>query len=254
MQKQLKLHNIKLITAWRPYFAESSADKCAVKDAPKHFSEDVEALLTHLNIQHCQILGHVSGAIYAYACAHYMGDKVLSIVNVAGAIPLVSKRQFSLMSHRSRDALKLARYAPSLLPMGVRSMLNRIDAGFDEEFSLDYYDTNAPDLAMVQNIEFKTRMRQIYPIISRQGHAHMSRDIILQTTKWGQVIQNISCPVTLVHGETDTAYVLSTVQSFSDTHQGMSCIPVKGAGQLVLYQNPSIVFEALHSLAQHPSS
>ncbi|MEE9348173.1 MAG: alpha/beta fold hydrolase [Robiginitomaculum sp.] len=245
MGEQLRKRNIKLITPWRPYFAKTSPDKGPIVEGPQRFARDVEALLIHLGIKRCQILGQTSGAIYAYHCAAHLGDKISAIVNVGGVIPIITKAQFSAMSHQTSRSIRLARHAPGLMPIAIRSILARIDAGYDEEFSLDYFDSCPADFAMVKRPIFQAYVRHVYPLMTRQGHHFMTRDIIVQASKWGAILERVNCPVTLVHGAQDTAYTIASIESFAKGHEGFSCIAVKDAGQLVLYQEPRRAFESL---------
>lgn len=245
MCDQLTTRNIYLIMVWRPHFAKTSPDHGPLRKANARFALDIETLLDHLKIETCQILANIAGAIYAYGCAQHMPNRILGIVNTAGSIPLQTQRQFKLMSKPSRVSLYVARHTPNLLPMLLRAMLAKVDAGFDEEFIQEHYADSPPDQKVMQEPELKSLIRDQFPLLSRQGYTHMSRDIHTQARKWGSVLEGVTCPVTLVHGDSDPAYPLCTVEDFVKTQAEFKLAAIPSAGQLVLYQAHETVFTEL---------
>lgn len=129
--------------------------------------------------------------------------------------------------------------------MFLRAMLAKVDAGFDEEFIQEHYADSPPDQNILQEPELKSLIRDEFPLLARQGYTHMSRDIHIQARKWGAVLEGVTCPVTLVHGDNDPAYPLCTVEDFVKTQAGFNLTAAPNAGQLVLYQAYATVFAEL---------
>jgi len=244
MRGELQARNIRLIMPWRPHFASSSPDGKS-RGSPERFARDIEYLLDHLSIGTCQITGHISGPIYAYACAQYMPKRITGIVACGGSIPLTTRKQFKSMDPPSRVSLYVARYAPTMLPMLLRAMLSKVDAGYDEEFIQGHYARSPHDQSIFRNPEFILLIRDMFPIISAQGYTCYVRDIQIQASKWGHVLEGVTCPVTLLHGETDPAYKIDTVRDFIKTKPNFTLISLPKGGQLIPYQCPEIMFETL---------
>lgn len=249
MRDELQARNIRMIMPWRPHFAGSSPDGKA-RGAPERFARDIKYLLDYLNIETCQIAGGISGSIFAYASAQLMPERIAGIVACGGCIPLTTRKQFKSMEPSSRISIYLARHTPSLLPMLMRAMLSKIDAGYDEEFAQRHYERSPFDGKILRNTEVKTLFRNMFPIVSAQGYTCYVQDIQAQASKWGHLLVGVTCPVTLLHGETDPAYKIETVRDFVKTKPNFSLIAFPEGGQLITVQYPKAMFEALDK--QHP--
>lgn len=240
----LKQRKIKLIMVWRPGFAQSTHDKGG-RSAPKRFAYDVKFLLQNLGIASVQILANISGSIYAFACAKYLENMVSGIVTTAGAVPIVSSEHFTHMTQASRVALIVARYSPKLLPMLLRAFLSKIDAGYDEEFMQQHYEQSPPDLSVVDDPEYKFLIRHEFPLITSSGYSCFTSDIRQQARKWTYLIKDVHCPVTMLQGEDDPSYPYKIVKKFARVFANIIVVPVADAAQLVFYQHPNTVFDAL---------
>ena len=239
----LTRYKIKLIMVWRPSFAGSDPSGKA-KNSPTLFTRDLEVLMDHLKIDTCQILGNISGAIYAYAAAQAMPKRITKIVNAGGVIPIETRAQLKLMDSASRVSIYTVRYAPALFPTLIRAVFAKIDAGFDEEFVQSHYAATPVDQNILLEPELRALMRDQFDIISAQGYDYMLHDIKLQALKWSKYIKGVKCPVVLVHGMEDQAYPIETLRNFVKDKPNYELVEVADAGQLAYYQNTEAVFEA----------
>jgi len=244
IRKELAARNIRLIMVWRPFFAGTSPDE-GVRGAPQRFAADIERLLNKLEIKSCQILGISQGGIYGYGCAQYMPARITGLVNCSTGIPITSRKQFKLMHPSPRIHILLARYSPMLLPMMVRAMLSKIDAGYDEEFLLEHYENSPSDLQTLKDQELGKLMRAAYPIYTAQGYMPFVRNAQIEASKWGALLGGVMCPVTLVHGDQHHTYPLSTVREFTKDKPNFTLLPIRYGGQLLYYQHTSAIYEAL---------
>ena len=238
--------NIKLIMVWRPFFAGSSPDP-KVKGAIERFARDIKTLLDHLGIAKCQILGVSQGGIYAYGCARQLPERILGIVNCSTGVPITSRKQFARMHLSPRIHILLARYSPLLLPMMVRAMLSKIDAGYDEEFLLEHYENSPADLQTIYIPEMTKLLREAYPVYTKQGYMPFVRNAQIEASHWGYLAEDLPCPVTLVHGNQHHAYPLDMVEEFIKDKPNFELIPIIGAGQLVYYQATDRIYQALQA-------
>ena len=244
MRDEIEKRDIRLIMVWRPLFAQTSSDGTH-RGAPERFARNIEHLLDHLKVESCQILAVISGAIYAYACAQYMPKRITSIVSCGGCIPITSKKQFNQMGANSRVAIYLARYTPQLLPMMLRAMLSSIDAGYDYELVQSLYENSPNDQDIFLDEEIASLVQNSFPITVMQGYKPFARDVHMQARKWGHLLNGVTCKVTLIHGELDPAYPLSTVRTFINGRTNFKLLPISRAGQLVYLKHPNLAFDAL---------
>jgi len=243
---ELKIRKIQLIMLWRPGFGETSKAGHNI-DTPLQFAHDAEALLDHLKIPSCQCLSVISGSIFSYACAQYLGSRVIGIVNCGGVIPLTSRRQFEKMKPNQRTGMIMARYLPALLPLMMRGGFAKVDAGYDEEFMQEFYKDAPPDRMIVVREDLKRPFREAYSVGLIQGHMSLIDEMKLVAGRWQHYLENIKCPVSLIHGEQDPAFPVAIVQNFAETRDNFEVTPVKEAGELVYFQYPEIAFRALDS-------
>ena|GEM_PF-2171264 len=250
IRKELAARNIRLIMVWRPFFAGTSPDE-GIRGAPERFATDIEQLLNALKVETCQILGISQGGIYAYGCARHMPARIMGVVNCSTGVPLISRKQFKAMHPSPRIHILLARYSPMLLPLLVRAMLSKIDAGYDEEFLLEHYENSPSDLQTLKNQELGALMREAYPIYTAQGYMPFVRNAQIEASKWGYLVDNIMCPVTLAHGDQHHVYPLSTVRDFIEDKSNFTLLPIRYGGQLLYYQHTTAIYDALDAQYTH---
>ena len=124
-------------------------------------------------------------------------------------------------------------------------LLTKIDAGYDEEFVIEFYETSPSDLALFYDQEFRELSREAYPIYTRQGYIPYVKTELIEVSKWEKYLSGVKCPVTLVQGIEDPVFPLSTIQDFVRGKTNFTIVPCANAGQLVYYQNPEAAFGAL---------
>lgn len=246
MRDALLAQNIRLIMVWRPSFAGSSPDG-KLHGSPERFAADIKYLLDHLSIDKCQIIGAISGAIYAYACAQFLPERISGIVNCGGCVPVATQAQFKKMDKSSRVTLYVARYTPRLLPMLMRAMLSNIDAGFDDEFVQELYAKSPYDSEILRDPELKPLIRDSFPVSAVQGYISFVRDIQVQASKWSYLLKGVTCPVTLLHSDQDPAFPLASVQAFIKNRPNFTLVSHPKSGQLIFFQHSKAMFEALNT-------
>ncbi len=246
MRDALLAQNIRLVMVWRPSFAGSSPDG-KLQNSPERFAASIEYLLDHLSIDKCQIIGSISGAIYAYACAQLLPKRILGIVNCGGCVPVVTQAQFKKMDTPSRVSLYVARYTPRLLPMLMRAMMTSIDSGFDDEFVQELYAESPYDSEILRDDELKPLIRKSFPVSTVQGNLPFVRDIQVQASKWGHLLKGVTCPVTLLHSDQDPAFSLSSVKAFMQDKPNFTLISKPKSGQLIFFQHAKAIFAALEA-------
>ncbi|MGJ8562967.1 MAG: LuxR C-terminal-related transcriptional regulator [Alphaproteobacteria bacterium] len=240
---EIKLRNIKLIMPWRPHFSDSTPVKPFAKGLTL-FAEDILALMDELNISNCTFLACVSGAIWAYVAAAHCANRVSHITTVAGAVPL-SGAHMKMIDMRQRSGLQIARHAPSLLPFAMRAAVAKIDAGYDQEFMQEHY-KNAPlDLAFTKLDEIKKLNRVAHAHITKHGHMSLVQEVNLMGQKWDHLMQQVTCPVTILQGEQDPSFPPAAVEAAIRNRGNFTLEVVEGAAQLLLFQNPKRVFETV---------
>jgi len=246
--KELHERGIKLIAPERPFFGSAPGAPTAPREALAAFSADLEVLCEHLKLSDSVVLGHMAGAVYAFAFADRAPGRVRAIVNVAGGVPITSPRQFAAMSPRQRLVAYTARYTPSALPFILRAGIRQIDAGGERKFVEALYTASPLD-------QQACRQQEIFQIITdgvryavAQGHAAFEVDSYHVVRDWSKVAHASSCPVHLVHGRHDPVVTCESVEGFAAALGERAQLHVcEEAGQLVYYTQPSHVLAVVQA-------
>lgn len=236
----LNQYNIRLISPVRPNFG--SAGQCDdMKAIPHRVAEQVERVLDELGISKLPIMGHVTGALYAYAVAGRLGTRAEAVINIAGGVPILSTKQFAKVAPRQRAFAYTARYAPAMLPFLVRSGMVQIDAMKTEDLMNDLYASNSIDREVVRDPQIANVVADGYHFAIAQGYQGFLHDAHHFTRNWSDLVVRSSAPILLLHGCHDPAVAIQTVRDFAGRERA-KLIEYPEDGQLIFYSRPDLLF------------
>jgi len=247
MKEEITKHNLRLIMPWRPYFKDTR-DNGPSETIVERYAVDIERLLNFLNIDSCTMFSGNEASIYGYAVAQHMPERISSMFVTAGAIPLVSRQQFKAMAAHQRIPHFISRYMPSVMDMYVRSIMAMLDAGYDEEFITRFFQESPADQEIILSKDLKPVFRESTTFAFMQGYKAVSNELHLSASKWGRFLEGITMPVSLVSGEQDSEFPISTLETFVKDRPNFTLTVIKDAGTLVTYQKPQAVFQELSHL------
>ncbi|MCC6007577.1 MAG: alpha/beta fold hydrolase [Rhodobacteraceae bacterium] len=237
---------LQLIAPERPFFGSAMGEPLPPSRAVAAFADDLDALCDHLKVEALPVIGHMAGSVYAFGFAARHPARVRAIICVAGGVPILSPRQFDLMSRRQRLVAFTARYAPAALPFFLRAGIRQIDAGGEHRFVDALYESSPLDQALL-------RRQEIFEIVTdgvryavEQGHHAFETDSYHVVRDWSALVETTDCPVTLIHGRHDPVVAAATVEAFHQRNLSRSRLRmIEDAGQLVYHSHPEAVFEAV---------
>jgi pimeloyl-ACP methyl ester carboxylesterase/DNA-binding CsgD family transcriptional regulator len=244
---------LRIIAPERPFFGSAAGSPLAPSKAVEGFADDLDALCAHLQLPPTVVLGHMAGSVYAFGLAARHPRRVRAIVNVSGGVPILSPRQFDMMSPRQRVVAFTARYAPAALPFILRAGIRQIDAGGERRFVAALYQNSPSDQAAL-------RQQDIFEIVTdgvryavEQGHHAFEIDSYHVVRDWSRWVDQSACPVHLVHGRNDPVVAADTVQEFHDRLGARSTLQIiEDVGQLVYYVRPETVFKTVSAAFATP--
>lgn len=248
-REALAAHNISLIVPARPGFGGSDPDG-DVECAPERFAADAEALLDHLGIQRCPVLGHLSGALYAYAVAARLGPRISHILNVSGTVPVTSGAQISALAPRQRIVAYTTKYAPRFSRLILRAAVALIDSGGHHAFMKALYENAVADWPVAQRADVFPHLSDGYDFMVAQGYKAFEIDARLLMQDWSQYVGPVAQPVTLLHGPHDPAVPIWSVRDFAARYPNIAFREVEGVGQLIFFARPALVIEALEAVLE----
>lgn len=242
----LKRRNIKLIAPTRPSFGDCPP-AYNITTAPEEFAHDLRLIMDELNIKSAPIIGHMAGAIYAFAAAGILQNRISAIVSVSGGVPIKSVQQFKKMSPRQRIVAWTARFTPALLPSILRSGISQIDNGNEEYFMNALFVEGTCDRQATENLNIRAAIHAGYRFAVAQGHRAFEVDSRHVTRDWSSYVDATRQPVTLLHGVHDPVVAIDTVRDFADIYDNVQLVEHEDAGQLIFYQKPEAVFSIVEN-------
>ena len=245
----LAARNINLIVPARPGFGGSDHDGEA-EGAPERFAADAEALLDHLGIARCPVLGHLSGALYAYAIAARVGPRITHILNVSGTVPVTSSAQISALAPRQRIVAYTTKYAPRFSRLILRAAVALIDSGGHHAFMKALYESAVADWPVAQRADVLPHLSDGYDFMVAQGYKAFEIDARLLMQDWSRHVAPVAQPVTLLHGPHDPAVPVWSVREFAGRYPNIDLCEVEGAGRLIFFARPDLVLDALEAALQ----
>ena len=246
IQRALQLHRLHLLCPLRPGFGSAPADVGPIGTAPQRVAEDVEFVMDSLGLKRVILLGHMAGALYAFAAAARLGPRVAGIVCVAGTVPIVSTGQFSTMSRRQRLVAYTARYAPSALPFVLRAGIRQLDFDGERNFMTALYENSPHDLGLIEDSDIYRSLRRGYRFTVEQGHKAFETDGYHVVRDWSSLAAASHAPVHFIHGRHDPVVNAQSVEEFAKRlGERARATMLEDHGQLVLYKSPPIVCAAI---------
>ncbi len=246
LRDALGAHGYRFVCPTRPWFGDAEPDYGAIDTAPQRVGAHVREMCIKLDLEDAVVLGHMAGAVYAFASAAAAPEHIRAVLNVAGGVPIVSGAQFSDMSRRQRVVAYTARYTPRLLPFVLRAGISQIRSGGTERFMQSLYATAPIDMAVLEDREIRRIVLHGYQFATRQGHHAFEIDGYHVVRNWEEIVAGSDVPVKLLHGVHDPVVRAGSVHDFVERLGNRASLEMfDDAGQLLLHQFPERVLDAL---------
>lgn len=248
LERQLSQRGLYVIAPVRPGFGRSSPVKRA-DQALDVFVGHVNELISSLGPVKPVILGHMAGAVYAHAIAAKLKDQIAGVVAVSGGAPITRTSQLSEMAPRQRVVAYTARFAPALLPTVLRAGIAQIDSKDIQGFMTALYKPGTQEYHVIRRLDLAQFIQSGYRFSVQQGAAGFATDSHFVVRDWGIQTHGPTAPVVYVQGALDPVV---PAQSVVDAMAPLPDVDVRvldDVGQLVFYECPDIVFDAIEELA-----
>ncbi|MCT4610341.1 MAG: alpha/beta fold hydrolase [Pelagimonas sp.] len=241
-------HKLRLICPHRPAFGRSEPLVGHVAEALQETSDILRMITQQWGLQKPVMLGHMAGALYAYAGAQ--ACDACGIVVVAGGVPITSPSQFDSMTRRQRLVAYTARYAPSVLPFVLNAGIRQIRSGGIEKFMHSLYEHAPVDWDVLQDDAVRAQIHSGYQFSIAQGHKGFAADSYHVVRDWSDMLcASDPIPVRLVHGAHDPVVDPKSVKAFAQRYPDRIHLTMcPDAGQLVFYQSPEYVLNEVLAL------
>lgn len=209
------------------------------------FSRDLSNILQQLHIKMCPALCVNTSLIYALALEDHAPGTLKQIVTSNAAVPLKTAHQFKQVSIQQRIPYLVARYVPSLLNFYVRSVQAKLDAGFDKEFIMNYFESSPLDLETVLLPEIRALFRLSIMRVFENGHEASVQHLRMEVSDWTHYLEQNTLPITLLNGTEDKEFDHIMVKQSVAKYDKILCVEIPDTGALMWHQKPVEVLQYL---------
>lgn len=236
-------NNLRLIMPWRPLLGGCGSSGPPKLERFADYARDIEALLDHLQVERVAVMGHITSAMFAYALAKYLPDRITHVVNVNGIIPVNSGAHVKMLNAAERLRFHIHRHLPKIASMVMHSMLKVVDSGQDQEFLHVFLQKNPEDLETIQCEDVQATFRRSHDHITRNGFAGFSHELSLASLDWQYLMEDLPAPVLNLVGAKNLSFTPALLRTF-EAEKGidLGLEVIERGGHLALYQRPDAVF------------
>lgn len=247
LQQGLQQRGFQVIAPVRPGFGLSDPvanAEAALSVYPDHVVE----LIDRLRMRRPLILGHMAGAIYGHVLTGRLAGQLSGMLAVAGAVPVLRADDMGVISSIHRVVAYTALYAPALLPFVLRAAIAQIDSTDFDTFLKGVFKPGSHDHGVIERLNLVAPIRAGYRFSVQQGHKGFAADAHLVVRDWRARIASPAAPVILLHGQHDLVASPEMVRAFAQGRANVELRLEPRAGQLILYQFPEAVLDAMDEM------
>ncbi|MEX1080794.1 MAG: alpha/beta hydrolase [Halofilum sp. (in: g-proteobacteria)] len=241
---------IRLIAPDRPGFGQSSPSNEARLST---WPADVDALLRHLGLERCRMLGMSGGGPYALACGAALGSRVEAIALLGALGPLDTPEARRGMSPMARASVYLARRHPCLqaaLFHALAALLRRAPAVV---LRLMLAGEAAADRAVLAEPALRDTLLGGMRGAVRQGARPAIAELRAYAARWPFTLADVSVDVVLWHGEDDPVVPPQHAHTMAGELPRASCRLLPGEAHFSLPIDwGGEIFRALGSVQPRP--
>ncbi|MCX7745847.1 MAG: alpha/beta hydrolase [Clostridia bacterium] len=166
--------------------------------------KDLEELANQLNIPQFSIVSESGGSAYAYACAYLIPHRINKVAIVSGICPLYIKSLQKNLSIKHRLALFFLKRSPAwLLCKMFASLKKSIENRPEDFFSKAAQKASVIEKKLILNPELQSCYKNSIQNSFRQDYKGVIDDMRILSGNWGFDLREISCRITLWHGQED---------------------------------------------------
>lgn len=188
--------DLRLIVPNRPGYGSSTPSTGRTLLA---WAEDVKALMDHLALPRCSILGYSGGGPYAMACAIKMPERIKRLALISSLAPFDAPDATSGMNEQSKALFELAKADPETFTAQIKSLVANgetlfhiVIAGLPPEDKELFEDSAMHDMYLADMIEAVS-----------SGVEGIVSDMLQYPISWGFEPSQITCETLLWQGLQD---------------------------------------------------
>lgn len=205
--------------------------------------QDISQLADHLHVKDFRVVGFSGGGPYALATGLHLKERVMSITLVSSVGPLdtcMADKRNGLV----QMIFRLGKWAPWLLTFFVKTAVARAKRNFDGAYEWAVRRLPECDRSILLGPDVRVIFRESLTEAFHRGNAAFLHEVKLLTRPWELLLEELSQPVLIWHGEED---------GFSNGHALAALLPGSRAtflpeGHVLFFSRWQEILEELKQL------
>lgn len=240
-------HNIHVVMAARPGFGLSSP-VARVEQGIDIMEAHIRELMSELDLVRPVLLSQMGGAIFGHTMACRLGNEVSGLVAVSGNAPITRLSQLSRMPPRQRIVAYTARFFPAIMPTVLRAGIAQIDGEEVEDFMVSLFKPGSQEHDVINRMGLSRLLHAGFRFSAEQGPAGFATDSHFVVRDWGQGMSDLKSRAICLNGSLDPVVSVDDVVAAMRGRDNVDVRVLPDAGQLLMYEKPDAVFDALEEI------
>jgi len=197
-----------------------------------------------LKLDKFALVGGTVGFAYAVKMASLQPGRVISLIGIAGYLPVDPKILNKSMARYQRGVLFTLQKSRPLAKLLVLSGYKMFLQLGGQRFFQQIMNKSKSDLAVVENANSVGVLSVGLRIAGAQGVEALLNDSFLVLHNWCDAVDELTMVAHLLHGDDDSVFKMDAVEAFCDEHPNFKLSKFENTGQLMIYARP-------RKIAQH---
>ncbi|MEM1087369.1 MAG: alpha/beta hydrolase [Pseudomonadota bacterium] len=244
IKKVFKRSNLRLIMPWRPFFGDTKVP--GEMDALiENYSNALIDLLDQAKIQSCPIIAANGAAPYGFDFAKRYPDRCAGLIVAAGTLPVRGNESLKEMTPPQRVPYYLSAHAPGILRFYLRSLVGKIEAGYEVAYARNFFQGSPSDIAFAESDDFLECAREAMSYSFLEGPEAVMSEFFINARDWSHLATDLKVDTHLIYGAEELQHPEHRVRSFAEMLEDPTVQIVPNAGSMVFFQRPDLFADAI---------
>ena len=248
-EERLREAGITLLAISRPGFGNSDVqlDRPAIDVGARA----IYHLMDHLNIPACPAVGIVCGLAPIARFASQQPDRITALLGIGASVPLNDTYGVDHLPLLQRVIVQLAELSPAALEVVILRAIRAIPTGDMTAILRRQYGQCSADAEVIADPGRLQRLNSGARMILAMDPKVFLRDLQMMAHPWDQDLMRAGRPCHFLAGRQDPVFPPDMVAALG-RRTGATIDSLDRAGQLVMFQDPVVVADAIQDLFKQP--
>ena len=226
-------HDIRIIAPERPGFGATSRQN---NTSLTGFATDIKQLTNHLQLERFYVLGEGNGGASALACAAVLSKQVIGSAIVA-CVPDKQFDQIKALNPFERQLYNIKQRSSKALSFTLAKTVLKMLSKHDRLLLLmseHYYHT---DRALMQSPAYRKMYQESMRNALPSNSKGFVEDYFARTNNWDFQIQNITAPVHIWHGDSDSYVNIKSAEKIAKSIPNCITHFLKDQGHYIFFSH-----------------